>query len=438
MEGKRFVTRWVSAVLIAAISVVASTKVATGASATDAPAAGPVVESSGPLRLADALALALERSPELEAFSLQVRASEAHELQARVFPNPELDVELEDVGGDGDFRGTRSAQTTVRLSQLIELGGERSSRKAVAAAMTEVAAREYEIERVEVLTDVAEKFVAVLAGQHEVALTEEATGLAEEALRAAKRRVEMGKSSALEEKKASIELARSRIDREHAEHELLVARKRLAATWASASPAFAHAEGDLFETHAIPSFGSLVERLRASPDLGRRLSERKLREAELALAKANRVPSIRLGAGIRRLEEPDDEVFVAQFSVPLPVFDRGAGSTAEARALRDKAEAEHTGATVRAEAALFGLYQEWKHAATALADLERVVVPQAKEALAISRTGYNEGRYAYLDLVDAQRTFVEVRSEAIATAVSLHTFLLGIERLTGEPAGAAR
>ena len=53
-----------------------------------------LIEKEGPLVIGDALALALVRSPELEAFSYEVRASEARELQAKRIPNPELDVRL--------------------------------------------------------------------------------------------------------------------------------------------------------------------------------------------------------------------------------------------------------------------------------------------------------------------------------------------------------
>jgi cobalt-zinc-cadmium efflux system outer membrane protein len=390
-------------------------------------------ETGGPLRLADALALALAESPELTAYSWQVRASEAHALHEALLPNPELDVELEDVAGRDGFRGTRSAQTTVRLSQLVELGGKRASRREVAAAMTGVAAREYEIKRVDVLADVAAKFVRVLASQQEVSLMESAADLAQDALAAAKRRVGSGKASALETRKASIALARARIDREHAEHELAVARKQLAATWGSAHPIFDRVEGDLFEREKLPSFESLSERMTRGPEIARQVSERKLREAEVALAETKRFPSVRLGAGVRRLEDPDTEVLVAEISIPFPVFDRGQGDTAEARAALQKTDAEHAAATVRLETVLFSLYQELQHAATALDDLEKLVVPEAQEVLRISREGFDQGRYSYVDLVDAQRTFLEVRTEAIETAVTFHTFLLDIERLTGEP-----
>jgi cobalt-zinc-cadmium efflux system outer membrane protein len=68
--------------------------------------------------------------------------------------------------------------------------------------------------------------------------------------------------------------------------------------------------------------------------------------------------------------------------------------------------------------------------------LQQAILPQAKEALALSQQGFSEGRFSYLDLLDAQRTFVEVRKEAIETALSYHQLLLGIERLIGQPLDA--
>jgi hypothetical protein len=40
---------------------------------------------------------------------------------------------------------------------------------------------------------------------------------------------------------------------------------------------------------------------------------------------------------------------------------------------------------------------------------------------------------SYLELLDAQRTFVDVRRERIEVATTYQLFLLGIERLLGEP-----
>src|SRR5690625_3217477 len=90
-----------------------------------------------PLSLNEALAHTLERQPALAQFPHRRRAAEARELQAGLIPNPELAVEVENVGGSGSFAGTDSAEASLVLSQLIELGGKRGRREEVARYRTD-------------------------------------------------------------------------------------------------------------------------------------------------------------------------------------------------------------------------------------------------------------------------------------------------------------
>ncbi len=127
--------------------------------ATDRPAdttkpplsAAPMKEPTGVLTLREALALALTENPELAPFAWQARANEARILQAGLRHNPELGLQVEDIVGTGSFSGAREAQTTLQLSQVIELGGKRAARTEVASQGRGMAKSEYELKRVEVL-----------------------------------------------------------------------------------------------------------------------------------------------------------------------------------------------------------------------------------------------------------------------------------------------
>jgi cobalt-zinc-cadmium efflux system outer membrane protein len=81
-----------------------------------------IADPIGVITLRKALALALMHNPQLKAFSWDVRVSEARQLQASLWPNPELDIEVEEAGGGGGRSGFDAAETTIALSQLIELG----------------------------------------------------------------------------------------------------------------------------------------------------------------------------------------------------------------------------------------------------------------------------------------------------------------------------
>jgi outer membrane protein TolC len=60
-------------------------------------------EPTGVIDMRSALAQALMKSPELAAFSWEIRAREAATAQAGLFPNPEVGVEMENFGGSGEF-----------------------------------------------------------------------------------------------------------------------------------------------------------------------------------------------------------------------------------------------------------------------------------------------------------------------------------------------
>ena len=173
-------------------------------------------EPTGVINLRQALSLALMHNPDLKAFSWDVRAGEARTLQAGLRPNPELEAEIEEFGGSGDLSGFDAIETAVQLSYLIELGGKRGKRKQVAALETDLAGWDYETARLDVLTQVTQSFVDVLAAQEAVALNEELVRLAEQVFNTVKAQVEAGKVSPVEGTRTQVELANSRIGLEQA------------------------------------------------------------------------------------------------------------------------------------------------------------------------------------------------------------------------------
>jgi len=404
------------------------------ANATNLPEPGaPMKEPTGALTLRDALALALTENPELAPFAWQERANEARILQAGLRHNPELGLQMEDVLGTGSFRGVREAQTTLQLSQVIELGGKRAARTEVASQGRGITQSEYELKRVEVLGDVTQRFILVVAHQHALDLALTNQQLEEDALRTVRERVTAGKGSALEERKAQVALARGELLVEGAQHELSAARKKLAASWRNTQPVFERAEADLLGRKPVPPFEEFAGRISRSPEIARWVSEKKLREAEIKLADARRIPNVTAWGGTRRLEGPGEQTFLLGFSMPLQLFDRNQGGAAEARALLGRTEAEQKAAEVRLGMVLLGLYEEMAHDAHVMDGLQKEILPKGEDALAISREGFAQGRFSYLEVLDAQRTLFDIKQEYIRAATTYHQFLVEMERLIGQP-----
>ena len=135
-------------------------------------------EPNGIISLGDVLALTLVRNPELSAYSYEIRVREAQALQGNLLPNPELGVRTEEFGGTGDTRGFDGAETTIEVSQLIELADKRAKRTSVAKLDTELADWDYKAKRLDVFTDAAKAYVEVLAAQERMALAEQLNKLA--------------------------------------------------------------------------------------------------------------------------------------------------------------------------------------------------------------------------------------------------------------------
>lgn len=412
-----------------------------GAAAYEAPrgSAAPAPEApdpTGTLALPDALALALERSPELAAFSWEVRVREAQALQAGLAPNPELEVEMEDFGGTGAAAGFDAAETSFVLAQRVETLGKRPKRRRAAELEAEVASWEYEATRLDVFAAVSKAFADVLATQERVELSEELVRIAESSLGSADRLVRAGATPPAERTRAAVEAAAARVDLASARRALEAARAALAATWGSLVPSFERAEGALGAVVAPPDSRTVRGWLDRNPELARWERELAHRQALVALEDAQRIPDVVVGAGPRYLSEGDDTAIVAQVAVPIPLFDRNQGARAAARHELRKAQAEQRAAHARLAASLEAAYQELAARHDEVTGLREAILPRAREAFEQVRSGYLQGLFRNVDVLDAQRRLFELRLREIEALRAYHEARAEVERLTGTPLAA--
>jgi cobalt-zinc-cadmium efflux system outer membrane protein len=398
--------------------------------------ASEAVEWRPALSLAQAITATLDRSPELQRSVYLLRAADARTQQARITPSPELSVEIENIGGSGRFRGTDSAETTFMLSQVIELGDKRGRRSETAEASRALLSSENAARQLDILAEVTRRFIHVAADQEVIRLTQLATALAEKTVVEVDKRVRAAKSPEVELHRARIALLRVRLEEEHAEHELLSSRRKLAAMWGETEPEFGTVSAKLFELPLPQAFSTLVTRLKSNPDFTRFTSEQRLRDAEVRLAETRRVPNIQIGAGVRQLQETDDHAFLVSFSMPLFAGSRNAGAIAESSALREQVTVDEQAAFIRAQAQLFELYQELNHSLAEAQTLRDEILPQTQSVLTQTEYAYQRGRYSYLEWIAAQRELLDAQRSLIEAAANAHRYFAEIERLTGESLAA--
>ena len=395
-------------------------------------AALPCVAGAQPLTLAAAIERTQANNPELRIFVHRLSAQQARVDAAALPPPFEVSAEVEDAFGTGRASGFDSAETTFAFSRVIELGEKQELRVDGARQAADLIAAERAAAELDVLAEVARRFIHVAADQEQLARTGRATALAGETVAATGERVAAARAPEVELRRARVALARAEIEREHAEHELLSSRRRLAAMWGAREPDFDEVAGDLYALPEIETLESLLARLGDSPEFLRFASEARLRDAELRVAEAQARANLTVNAGVRFLHETNDEALVFGITRPIGSAARAASAANAATAMRAQTDAELEAHRVRAEAQLFELYQELRHALTEAEILERTVIPEMEAALADTRYAFERGRYSFLEWVDAQRELIDVERARIDAAANAHLFLVEIERLTGE------
>ncbi len=396
------------------------------------------------LTLHDAANLALRHNPELAAFAREIRALEGGTIQAGLLRNPELMVNVENIGNvqplQGDINSPKSVAqevvqqiTTIRLSQLIELGGKRAARVTAASLGEELAARDYESRRLELIARVANVFTEVLAGQEQLRLAEENEQLAQRVVNTVAKRVQAGKVPPIEETRAGVALSTTRIAMVQAQRELEAARKRLALFWGNSGPQFSTALGNLESVVVLPSFEVLAERALASPMALRAMKNVEQRKALLEVEYTKRIPNLTVNAGVVHHAQLGGNTPIMGLVMPLPLFDRNQGNLREAHQRIDKAIDEQEATELRLRTELTAAYEALSAASNEVKVLHREILPAAKSAFEVTNKGYELGRFGFLEMLDAQRTLFQNQLLYIRALANYQRLVNEIERLIAAP-----
>ena len=197
------------------------------------------------LSLKNALLLALESHPNLSASQAGILSAEARYERAKLRPNPAMARELENFAGSGDTTWFFSSEITVAFTQLVELGGKRNRRGALANALVDVAANEYRRTRMRVLRDVTLAFLDLAEAQYQVETDRQILLAAESLFRSVSANVSAGKVAPVEEVKANVELSRVRVKALKTRNSIIYQRDRLAASTGLESLPFETVSADL-------------------------------------------------------------------------------------------------------------------------------------------------------------------------------------------------
>lgn len=380
--------------------------------------------------VAECLRRVTERSPDLASGIYKTEAAQWRARQAGRPINPRLETEIENVAGSGDVERFDEAETTVTVSQEIELGGKRRHRTAAAESETAASRAEQEVRLNILLFETRRAALAAQSAQERTRLAEEALALIRETEGVSEAREQAGKTTVLETERARAETTQAEIELEARKAEQRDAVRELALLWGETEPAFDAVEGPFdAAVGTLPPLDVLLERASSHPELLAADAQARIYAARIEAERAARVPNLELMVGMRRFEEGGDFGFVAGAGIELPFHTRNLNGLRAAEADAAAARLEANAARLRNEGRIRQLYGRLDTLGARTALMKEKVLPATERTLALVRDAHRQGKAGYLDVLDARRTLVEARLQFIETVTEYQDVSLELGRL---------
>ncbi len=369
----------------------------------------PELVNTNALPLEEAVRLALANNPDVRASGARVEAAAGRAYQAKKWTNPELESSAED-WPVSNGRGFSDAKQTIGIAQTLPYPGKKSLDKQIGGAGVKLSEAELAVRRTEIVRDVTAGFFRVLASERLVEVSTQLVAVAESSAATARKRVDAGATAYQEQLRAEVQLEQARTELNGFQRELATARQVFATLLGrpdlkDAALSGALAEGPDAGLTGADGDGWMARHPSAAA------AQANLDRAELSYRRAGLepYPDVKVGVSGGRLGDMDQSIIQLGFSLPLPLIDRGKGKQQEARANVNVAEAELHGVQQQLQREWANAQKRYRTAAEQVARYREKILPKAAEALRLVQTGFEQGKFNFIDLVDTQRTTAEAR-----------------------------
>jgi cobalt-zinc-cadmium efflux system outer membrane protein len=382
----------------------------------------------------EAVRLALHNNPALQAQEQLMTAAEGELRQVRTFPNnPRL--EWEGLTGHERNEVRRGARKfTAKLSQEVPLGGKWRQRIQVAAAGRDRTQWEVHNVQRELIKEVKETFYRILFLEDKRAFAEQAVALAQRLAETADERYRAGDSPQLDVNLARVEVHNVRRHRLDVLSQLTQARLTLNRLLGRPADAPLAINGTLDAPPQPLDLEPLRQQaLQQRPDLHSRTAAIDAALAEVALARAQRVPDVEVAFVFEREETGADirQTFGGSLAVPLPLWNRHTGAIAAAQARTRAAELERLTLQQVVATEIATTIAELQRLRASLQLFQDTILPQSRANLDLLHQAFAAGEFGIMPLITEQRAFLDRQNAFLETRFAYRTSLVTLESMVG-------
>jgi cobalt-zinc-cadmium efflux system outer membrane protein len=357
------------------------------------------------------LETAVAQNPRLRAASSAYRAAQARARQAVALPQPELslDYDLQ----PRPFAFGKSDESYIGVNQNVPWPGRIILNGRIARREAREADSDLDAVRLELLIEVKEAFYLMLLAVNNEKLAQENAGLARDFFSRAQAKFASGDAAQIEMLKAKVETARAENELSLAANDLYRARVLLNSLLNREPDAPLSLRGELKPPPLeIGRADCLEQALARRPDIVRaRIAEKRF-SLQLDLARLTYLPDFQFAVSRHRINGENSTWDVGlSVQIPLWFWQPLKGEIAEARANleRSRAEREEIERSITRD-----VEQAWQTVVTLdrhIRFFEEQVLQEAEEVYGKAMLSYREGEIGYMELLEAQRTLVDIKHD---------------------------
>src|SRR6266568_8933183 len=240
--------------------------------------------------------MALQNNPTFRQSAANIQAAEGRKKQSGLYPNPTVGYQGEQIRG-GSFHG---GEQGFFLQQDIVLGGKLGLNRKIFDHELKQAETEAEEQKLRVVTNVRMSYIQALAAQQTLALRQNLSKLADDAVETSHQLANVGQADAPDVLESEVESQQAHLAVTMAEQSQQRVWKALAAVVGNPRLPMMLLEGKLDDIQPVNA-DELVEKI-VSESPAVRIAELGVLRAEAALARAKRepIPDLQLRGGMQQ------------------------------------------------------------------------------------------------------------------------------------------
>jgi cobalt-zinc-cadmium efflux system outer membrane protein len=383
--------------------------------------------SAEPLTMAQAVTTALVRNRDVLAARLDIETAQFDRVAASIYPNPTFSYTLSNIVlGEANAQyppipqpgAFGQPQHSFSISEVVDIWAKRSAR--IRSAEQSIVVKRLLVEDAlrEIVYQVRTGFLDVLRAQEGRDLARETNARYGETVRITRARFAAGDISQNELRKIELESLRYQTAVIDAESELDLARQKLAGLLGfAAADALPKAVSQAAGRSPLPAPDTLLSAAKEQrPDLRAALNGRSAATLALSSARREALPEISLSLSYQHSDftasGDNPNSLGLGIALPLPLFDRNQAAIGRARVDEKRADNAAERAWLQVQQDVNGSVRRVARSQLLLDAFESGGMSErAEAALRVAERAYKVGAASLLDLLEAQRTYLDTRAQ---------------------------